>query len=145
MVSGGTGVVGRAAVRSLLTAGHDVDVLSRSPENTAIIEALGARPCPGDLFDVAGLERLYAGADAVVNLASHVPVGYAAAWPGAWRRHDALRTTAVANVVAAAWAAGVRRVVQESVSFLYADHGDAWITESDSIEITPATEPSAVG
>lgn len=145
VVSGGTGVIGRGAVRSLLAAGHDVDVLSRSPENTALIESLGARPCPADLFDPDSLQRLYAGADAVVNLASRVPVGYAAVRPGAWRSHDALRTTAVANVVAAARAAGVRRVVQESVSFLYADHGDAWITEQDSIEITPATEPSAVG
>jgi nucleoside-diphosphate-sugar epimerase len=129
----------------MLSAGHDVDVLTRSPENTAVIDGLGARPRPADLFDVASLERLYAGADAVVNLASHVPVGYAALWPTAWRRNDALRTTAVANVVAAANAAGVRRVVQESVSYLYADHGDAWITEQDSIEITPVTEPSAVG
>jgi nucleoside-diphosphate-sugar epimerase len=144
-VSGGTGVIGRAAVRSLLTAGHDVDVLSRSPENTAVIDGLGARPRPGDLFDVTSLERLYEGADVVVNLASHVPVGYAALWPTAWRRNDALRTTAVANVVAAATTAGVRRVIQESVSYLYADHGDAWITEQDSIEITPVTEPSAVG
>src|SRR5213075_1020660 len=124
---------------------HDVDVLSRSAENTALIESMGARPCPGDLFDVEGLEQMYAGADAVVNLASHVPVGYAASWPTAWRRNDALRTTAVANVVEAARAAGVRRVVQQSVSWLYADHGDAWITEQDPIEITPATEPPAVG
>jgi nucleoside-diphosphate-sugar epimerase len=36
-------------------------------------------------------------------------------------------------------------VVQESVSFVYADHGDAWITEQDPIEITRATEPAAVG
>lgn len=144
-MSGGTGVIGRGAVRSLLAAGHDVEVLSRSPENTELIRSLGARPRPGDLFDVDSLEQLYAGADAVVNLASHVPIGYAAVWPNAWRRNDELRTAAVANVVAAARAAGVRRVVQESVSFLYADHGNGWITEQDPIEITPATEPAAVG
>jgi nucleoside-diphosphate-sugar epimerase len=145
VVSGGTGVIGRAAVRSLLAAGHDVDVLSRSATNTGLIEAMGAHPRPADVFDPASLERAYAGADAVVNLASHIPVGYASAWPTAWRRNDALRTTAVANVVAAARAAGVRRVVQDSATFLYADHGDAWITEQDPIEITPATEPLAVG
>jgi len=144
-MSGGTGVIGRCAVRSLVAAGHDVDVLSRSAANSAVIEGLGARPRSADLFDVASLELLFAGADAVVNLASRVPVGYAALRSGAWRRNDELRTTAVANVVAAAWVAGVRRVVQESVSFVYADHGDAWITERDPIEITPATEPMAVG
>jgi nucleoside-diphosphate-sugar epimerase len=144
VVSGGTGVIGRAAVRSLLTAGHDVDVLSRSAANTEQIEAMGARARSADLFDVTSLERAYAGADAVVNVASHVPVGYASAWPTAWRRNDALRTTAVANVVAAALASGVRRVVQDSATFLYADHGDAWITEQEPIEITPVTEPLAV-
>jgi nucleoside-diphosphate-sugar epimerase len=143
-VSGGTGVIGRAAVRSMLAAGHDVDVLSRSAENTEVIEGLGARPRPADLYDVASLELIYAGADAVVSLASRVPVGYAAAWPNAWRRNDALQTTAVSNIVAAARAAGVRRVIQKSVSFLYADHGASWITEEDPIEITPATEPPAV-
>jgi nucleoside-diphosphate-sugar epimerase len=144
-VSGGTGVIGRAAVRSLLTGGYDVDVLSRSAANAELIEHMGARPLPGDLFDPATLEAAYAGADAVVNLATHVPVGYSAAWPGAWRANDALRTTAVANVVESARVAGVRRVVQESVSFVYADHGDGWITEQDPIEITRSTEPAAVG
>ncbi|HEY0904705.1 MAG TPA: NAD(P)-dependent oxidoreductase [Marmoricola sp.] len=145
VVSGGTGVIGRTAVRSLLAAGHEVDVLSRSAANDQVIEGLGARPRPGNLFDATSLQELYAGADAVVNLATHIPVGYAAVWPNAWRRNDQLRTTAVRNVVTAARAAGVRRVVQESVSFVYADHGDAWITEQDPIEITPATEPAAVG
>lgn len=144
-MSGGTGVIGRTAVRSLLAAGHEVDVLSRSAANDQVIEGLGARPRPGNLFDATSLQELYAGADAVVNLATHIPVGYAAVWPNAWRRNDQLRTTAVRNVVTAARAAGVRRVVQESVSFVYADHGDAWITEKDPIEITPATEPAAVG
>jgi nucleoside-diphosphate-sugar epimerase len=128
-----------------VAAGHVVDVLSRSAANTELIERMGARPRPGDLFDPVGLQAVYAGADAVVNLATHIPVGYSAAWPGAWRSNDALRTTAVANVVESARVAGVRRVVQESVSFLYADHGDAWITEQDPIEITRVTEPAAVG
>ena len=39
----------------------------------------------------------------------------------------------------------MRRVVQESVSFLYADHGDAWIGEDAPVEITRATEPASVG
>lgn len=145
VVSGGTGVIGRAAVRALLDAGHEVDVLARSPENVTAITELGARPQPGDLFDVESLTRAYDGADAVINLASAMPIGYAAMWPNAWRLHDDLRTRAVQYVAQAARAAGVRRVVQESASFVYADAGDAWITEEDPIDITPATEPVAVG
>jgi nucleoside-diphosphate-sugar epimerase len=144
VVSGGTGVIGRAAVAALVEAGHQVEVICRSAANVDLVSALGARPRLGDLFDVDLLTSLYEGADVVVNLATHVPVGYAAVLPQSWKRNDLLRTVAVANVVAAARAAGVRRVVQESASFLYADNGDAWITEDSPIEITPATEPSAV-
>jgi nucleoside-diphosphate-sugar epimerase len=145
VVSGGTGVIGRAAVRALVDAGHDVDVVARSTANVDVITGLGARPQAGDLFAPDTLVRAYEGADVVVNLASGVPVGYSGVWPAAWKRTDDLRTRAVANVVQAARAAGVRRVVQESVSFVYADAGDAWVTERDPIDITSATEPVAVG
>ena len=48
-------------------------------------------------------------------------------------------------MVEAAREAGVRRVVQESVSFLYADQGDEWIAEDSPLAITRATEPASVG
>jgi nucleoside-diphosphate-sugar epimerase len=72
-------------------------------------------------------------------------VGLAALRPGAWRANDRLRTDGVRRVVNAARAAGVRRVVQESVSFLYADQGDDWIDEDAPLDITRATEPACVG
>lgn len=145
VVSGGTGVIGRAAVRALVDAGHTVHVLARSPENVSVISQLGGRPQPADLFNQESLVRAYDGADVVINLASAMPIGYAAIWPTAWRLHDDLRSRAVANVAQAARAAGVRRVIQASASFVYADAGDAWITEQEPIDITPATEPVAVG
>lgn len=145
VISGGTGVIGRAAVAAMLEAGHQVDVLARSVENHEVIAGLGARPVVADLFEISSLTQAYAGADAVINLATEVPVGYAAAWPSAWKHNDLLRTVAVANVAAAARSAGVRRIVQESLSLVYADRGDAWVTERDPIEITPSTEPVAVG
>jgi nucleoside-diphosphate-sugar epimerase len=144
VVSGGTGVIGRCAVPALVAAGHDVAVLTRRPEGAKLAGQLGASPVPGDLFDVDSLARAYDGADAVVNLASRMPTGYEVVRRRAWRHHDALRTTGVANVVAAARTAGVRRIVQDSGSFLYADNGDDWITEQNALEITPATEPLAV-
>ncbi len=144
MVSGGTGVIGRAAVRVLVEDGHDVVVLTRRPENDEVVDAMGATARPADLWSVESLVAACAGADAVVSLATHVPFGYAAAWPGAWKRNDELHTRGVANIVAAATRAGVRRVVQESISLVYADAGDDWIRESHPIEITAATEPAAV-
>ena len=145
VVTGGTGVIGRAAVRALVEAGHDVVVVIRSAMGTETVARMGAKPVRGNVLDVDSLEVAYDGAEAVINLATSVPVGHGALLPGAWRRHDRLRTTGVTNVVEAARRAGVRRVVQESVSFLYADQGDDWITELSPVEITRMTEPAAVG
>jgi nucleoside-diphosphate-sugar epimerase len=49
--------------------------------------------------------------------------------PSAWEENDRLRTTASAAIARAARAAGVGRLVQESIAFVYADGGDAWLDE----------------
>lgn len=143
-ITGATGVIGRAAVTTLVTAGHEVRALARSEAKAALLDAMGAEPVRTALGDPDGLLRLVDGVDAVCNFATSIPVGFAGALPGAWRSNDRLRTEGSRRIVAAALEAGVRRVVQESVSFLYADRGDAWITEAASLDITRATEPAAV-
>lgn len=143
-MTGANGVLGRGAVRSLVEAGHQVVAGVRSERAAVCLRLLRAEPHPADVFDVHSLERLFAGCDAVVNLATRIPVGYAVARPGAWRANDRLRTRGVGNVTTAARRTGVRRIVQESVSFVYADHGADWVTEQNPIDITPATEPVAV-
>jgi nucleoside-diphosphate-sugar epimerase len=144
-VIGATGVIGTSVIPDLVAAGHDVSGLARTPEKAAVVEAMGASAVLTSLTDHAGLVRMCDGADAVCNFATRVPVGYAALWPGAWRAYDRLRTEGVRRVVAAARDAGVRRIVQESVSFLYADQVDDWIAEDAPLEITRATEPASVG
>ena len=144
-VVGATGVIGRAAVPALVRAGHDVVGLASTAEAASLLAGWGARPCRGDGSDDQHLLDLVEGADAVCNVAGHVPVGLAALRPGAWRLDDRLRTDGARRVVAAARAAGVRRVVQGSVSYLYADQGDAWIAEDSPLAITRATEPASVG
>lgn len=144
VVLGGTGMLGRAAVPCLVEAGHDVVVACRRRSNHEQAAALGASAAAADLRDRGSLTSLFAGADAVVNLATRVPVGHAGVWPGAWRAHDRLLESGVAAVVEAARDAGVRRVVQQSLSSLYADQGDEWITERSPLEILAVTEPNAV-
>jgi len=144
-VTGATGVLGTAAVRALTGAGHDVVGLARTPERADRLAALGATPYRGDLFDHESLLAMFDGCDAVCNLATHIPVGLAALRSRAWRENDRLRTEGVRRVVDAAQEARVRRLVQESVSFLYADGGDGWIAEDSPLDINPATEPASVG
>lgn len=144
-VVGATGVIGRSAVRAMVDAGHDVFALARGPEQGSRLESMGATAVSGDLFDHDSLVAMFEGCDAVVNTATRIPVGYRAARSSAWRENDRLRTEGVRRVTAAARVAHVRRLVQESVSLVYADHGDAWIDEKSSLGINSATEPAAVG
>ena len=144
-VIGATGVIGRSVVPTLVAAGHDVVGLARTPDKAQLLRSLGAGPHHTSLADHDGLVAMFDGADAVCNFATHVPVGLSAVRPHAWRAHDRLRTEGVRRVVEAAREARVRRVVQESVSFLYADQGDAWVDEHSPVEITRATEPASVG
>ena len=144
-ITGATGVIGSAAVRALLVAGHQVVGLARTSTKAAELQRLGAAAVVAGLFDRDRLVAMFEGCDAVCNFATQVPVGLAGIRPRNWQRNDRLRTEGVATVVAAARAAGVRRFVQESVSLLYADQGDAVITESSPLAITRATEPAAVG
>lgn len=144
-VTGATGVIGTSVVSALLEAGHDVVGMARTPQKAAQLQELGAAAVATGLADHTGLVEMFEGSDAVCNFATHVPVGLTAAWPRSWRTNDRLRTDGVRRVVAAARAAGVRRLVQESVSFLYADQGDDWVTEESPVAITQATEPASVG
>jgi UDP-glucose 4-epimerase len=129
VITGATGVVGRRAVRELLAAGHRVAGVTRSARGSRLLEELGARPIEADVFDQDALTTAFAGADAVVNLLTHIPAADQMATPGAWDENDRLRREASAAIARAAQAAGARRLLQESLAFLYADGGDAWLDE----------------
>src|SRR4051812_42418501 len=129
VITGSTGVIGRRAVRDLLAAGHRVTGVTRSASGRELIESLGARAVEVDVFDEASLRRAFDGADAVVNLLTHIPPIDRMADPSAWDENNRLRTEASAAIARAARAARVRRLVQESIAFVYADGGDAWLDE----------------
>ena len=84
------------------------------------------------------------GCDAVVNFATRVPIGLTMLVPGAWRSNDRIRSHGAGIVAAAAREAGVGRLVQQSLSFVYADNGDDWIDEHSTIDLTRASEPVVV-
>jgi nucleoside-diphosphate-sugar epimerase len=129
VITGSTGVIGRRAVRELLAAGHRVTGVTRSARGRERLESLGARTVEADVFDEASLRRAFDGAHAVVNVLTHVPGADRMADPSAWGENDRIRTEASAAIARAARAAGAQRLVQESIAFVYADGGDAWLDE----------------
>jgi nucleoside-diphosphate-sugar epimerase len=138
-VTGGTGAIGGHAVPALVRAGHAVTALARTPDKAAALAAQGATPVSVSLFDPAALTKAFAGHDAVVNLASALPSTARFLLRRAWRPTERVRTEGSAAVVDAALAAGVRRLVQESVAMVYRDHGSDWVDEDAPVDRYPAT------
>jgi nucleoside-diphosphate-sugar epimerase len=129
-LTGGTGAIGRYALPALVKAGHDVTALTRSAAKAEQVEAAGATPAAVDLFDRDALAEAVAGYDAVVNLATSIPVSMTkSASAKGWDDNSRIRTEGAANLVDAALAHDVRRFVQESIAFAYEDSGDEWIDE----------------
>jgi nucleoside-diphosphate-sugar epimerase len=128
-VTGGTGAIGRPAVSALVAAGHSVTALARGDEKAAELAAIGATTVRGSIFETERLASLFAGHDAVANLATALPATADFAKISAWKENIRIRTEGSASVVDAALKAGVPRVLQESVSMIYRDRRDAWIDE----------------
>ncbi|MET0953836.1 MAG: NAD-dependent epimerase/dehydratase family protein [Aeromicrobium sp.] len=143
-LTGASGVMGRSSIEALHRAGHDVVGLTRSSGTAELVAAMGAQPWPGDLYDRPNLTAGMQGCDAVANLATKVPVGTAALRPGSLKAIDRIRLDGSRIVADAAHRAGVERIVQQSLSFIYADHGDGWIDEHSPVDVTCATEPVVV-
>ena len=82
-VTGASGHIGSAVVLELIQAGHEVVGLARSGASAAAVQALGAEPRRGDLFDPDGLRAAAADADAVVHLAFDHATAFSGDFPGA--------------------------------------------------------------
>lgn len=142
-VAGATGVLGRRTVKGLLDAGHQVTGVARSPEKAAQLSEVGAHPVTVDLFDHDAVAKAIEGHDAVVNLTTAIPATSKATRDRAWRQNRRIRSQVSAVIVDAAVTSGVKRVIQESITFPYPDRGDQWIDESVPFTVSPHTDSVA--
>lgn len=124
-VAGASGAIGRPLVRQLVAAGHEVTGMTRREESAEQIRRRGAKAAVCDVFDVPALERAVRDAepDAVIHELTALPprISPKREYLGATNR---LRSEGTRNLIAAARAAGARRVIAKSVAFLYAPEGD---------------------
>jgi len=65
VVTGATGQVGRAVVRTLLESGQRVGAVVRSPENALACERQGCEPLIADMNDAEALQRAFSGTEGV--------------------------------------------------------------------------------
>ena len=104
----------------------------------------GAEPVTVDLFDPDAVRAAVAGTDAIAHLATNVPPFPQLLRTKAWSMHNRLRTEGTRNLVDAARAEGVGRIVKESVTFSYADGGEAWLDESAPLMAAPGLLAPAI-
>lgn len=136
VITGGTGMLGRALSGSLAADGHEAIVLSRSPEQATGLPA-GVRAERWDARTAEGWVHLADGADAIVNLAGSNLAGehfFPSRWTEERKRviRDS-RVNAGRAVVQAVEQASQKPdvVVQISGIGYYGYHGDELITEDD--------------
>lgn len=141
-VAGATGVLGTAAVRRLVSSGHEVTGIARGPEKRRVLRTLGAEAVEVDLFDQAGMRAAIEGHDVVCNLATRIPTGSAMMRASSWRENDRVRVEGSATLAKAAAECGTLRLIQESVALVYADAGQDWITEHSPLDPAPMTRSS---
>lgn len=125
-VAGASGVIGKPLVPALVEAGHEVTAMTRSPEKAEALRAAGAEPVICDALDLDALRAAVAQAkpEVVINELTDLPASFNP------RKIDygstnALRGEAGPALAEAAVAAGAKRLIAQSIAFLYAPEGGA--------------------
>ena len=131
-VAGATGVLGRRVVKQLLARGNMVFALSRSLENTKWLKDNGVEPRRGNLFNEESLDKAVARCDAVLHLATAIPVRKTSFLKN-WALNDRIRREGTQNLVRAALQKDCQLYVQQSVTFIYGDRNGEWVDETTRI------------
>ncbi|MEZ4770753.1 MAG: NAD-dependent epimerase/dehydratase family protein [Caldilineales bacterium] len=138
LVTGATGFVGANVVEALNLAGWQVRALHRSSSSLAALRGLAYEPAIGDVTDVESLRSAMTGCDAVFHVAG-VTADY---WDQDVERLQAVNVGGTRNVVEAALAAGVDRLVHtSSQAALGFPDGAQPMNESHSYNLPPAAYP----
>jgi nucleoside-diphosphate-sugar epimerase len=139
-LAGAGGAIGRRLTPLLRAAGHDVIGTTRSADKAAAVAALGAVPVVVDVFDAAELARAVQAAAPHVVMHQLTDLPHAPGTPGyeaGLERNARLRIEGTRNLVAAAKAAGVTRLIAQSIAFVYAP-GDGARVETDPLDLDAA-------
>jgi nucleoside-diphosphate-sugar epimerase len=122
-LAGAAGAIGKRLVPLLLDAGHHVVGTTRSTSKANALRAAGVEPVIVDVFDAPALSRAVSAArpDVVIHQLTDLPPGLEPArMAEGTQRNARMRREGTQNLVAAALAAGVHRLVAQSIAWMYA-------------------------
>jgi len=136
-LAGATGAIGRRLVPLLLNARHYVIGTTRSTTKADGLRAAGVEPVVVDVFDAQALSAavLEAHPDIIVHQLTDLPPGLdPSQMTEGTQRNARMRSQGTQNLVSAALGAGVRRVVAQSIAWMYAP-GKEPHSEDDLLDI----------
>jgi 2-alkyl-3-oxoalkanoate reductase len=141
LVVGAAGVIGRQLVPQLIAAGDQVSATTRSPEKLAALDAVGADALVLDGLDGAAVGQAVARAEpeVIVHEMTAIPAKPSLRkFEQTFAATNALRTAGLDNLLAAATAQGVRRVIAQSYAgWPNVRSGGPVKTESDPLDPDP--------
>ena len=123
MLAGAGGVIGRRLCSLLIADGWRVFGTTRSAEKATLLRSLGVVPLVVDVFDAEALGRAASAAAAgiVIHQLTDLPPGLDPKGMTAARERNArIRDIGTRNLIAAGLASGMRRLLAQSISFVYA-------------------------
>ncbi|MGA8891721.1 MAG: NAD(P)-dependent oxidoreductase [Anaeromyxobacteraceae bacterium] len=123
-LAGASGAIGRRLSPLLVAAGWRVVGSTRSRDKAPLLRAMGVEPVVVDVFDAQALREAVAGSrpEVVIHQLTDLPFALdAGKMTEALVRNARLRDEGTRNLVAATVGAGARRLVAQSISFIYAD------------------------
>lgn len=140
-LAGASGAIGRRLAPLLVADGWQVFGATRSADKAAALRDMGVEPVVVDVFDGPALARLVSEIrpDVVIHQLTDLPYALAAdEMTAALVRNARLRDEGTRNLVAAAVEAGAKRLIAQSISFIY-DEGPGTRVETDPL--LPVTHP----
>jgi nucleoside-diphosphate-sugar epimerase len=141
-LAGATGAIGRRMLPLLRAAGYEVTGTTRLPSRAEELCAGGITPVVVDVYDAAALSAamLAARPHVVIHQLTDLPPGLKPELMAeGLLRNARLRVEGTRNLVDAALRAGARRIVAQSIAFVYAP-GREPHDESDPLN-SPGEEP----
>ena len=122
-LAGAAGVIGQRLTPLLRAAGHSVWGTTRSPERQEFLRGLGAHPVLVDVFEAEALANAVFEAKPEIiihQLTDLSEIRDPATRPAALARNARIRDEGTRNLVAAARQAGARRLIAQSIAWVYA-------------------------
>ena len=119
-LAGATGAVGKRLVPLLVARGYEVFGTTRFAAKAELLRRLGAHPVVVDVFDAASLAKALRAANprVVIHQLTDLPPGLdPARMAEAAARNAHIRIEGTKNLIGAALAAGVRRLIAQSIAW----------------------------